>query len=459
MKGNIPLSVYHLIFMTTKTMYSCTKCDAQFPKWQGRCTECGSWGTLTLGSDEKSSTAEIKVKPAEVVRLADIEINENFKRLVTSIEEIDRVFGGGIVTGSLTLLSGEPGIGKSTLVAQIADALGKHHTILYSSGEESLGQVKMRLERLHCDLKNFNFVNATDIEKILATVEVQSPELVIIDSIQTVQTSAVAQEAGSLNQIRAVAVRCLEVAKRRNIAFIIIGHITKDGSIAGPKSLEHLVDTVLYLEQETARGYQLLRASKNRFGSTNELGVFEMTQAGFKEITNPSAIFLDETVSRASGSATSCIIEGTRPFLIEVQALVTKTIFGYPQRKTSGFDLNRLQVLAAVINKRTKCTIINQDIILNIVGGIKITDTGLDLAVAGAIISSLLDKPLDRHMLLLGEIGLGGEIRPISHLHNRLKEATKMGFKKIITPATQEVKTIKTTTVKTLNEAINAFWT
>lgn len=444
--------------MATKTVYTCTKCDTQFPKWQGRCTECGSWGTLTLGVEEKSATPQTTTKPAEVVRLADVEVGENFQRLATGIAEIDRVFGGGIVTGSLTLLSGEPGIGKSTLVAQIADALGKQHGIMYTSGEESLGQVKLRLERLNCNLKNFNFVNATDIDKILAAVETQTPELVIIDSIQTVQTSLVPQEAGSLNQIRAVAVRCLEVAKRRNIAFILIGHITKDGAIAGPKSLEHLVDTVLYLEQETARGYQLLRASKNRFGSTNELGVFEMTQTGFKEITNPSAIFLDETVSRASGSATSCIIEGTRPFLVEVQALVTKTVFGYPQRKTSGFDLNRLQVLAAVINKRTKFNITTQDIILNIVGGIKITDTGLDLAVAAAIISSLLDKPLDAQTLVLGEVGLGGEIRPIAHLHNRLKEASKMGFKKIITPPTQEVTKIKTITVKNLEEAIAAFW-
>lgn len=444
--------------MVVKTIYTCTKCDTQFPKWQGRCTECGSWGTLTLGTEEKSTSTRTVIPPAEVVRLADVEVSDNFQRLLTKIKEIDQVFGGGIVTGSLTLLSGEPGIGKSTLVAQIADALGKQHKIIYSSAEESLGQVKMRLERLGCDLKNFNFVNATDIEKILGAVEVQSPELVIIDSIQTVQTSLVTQEAGSLNQIRAIAVRCLEVAKRHNIAFIIIGHITKDGAIAGPKSLEHLVDTVLYLEQETARGYQLLRASKNRFGSTNELGVFEMTQTGFKEIANPSAIFLDETVSRASGSATSCIIEGTRPFLVEVQALVTKTVFGYPQRKTSGFDLNRLQVLAAVINKRTKFSIINQDIILNIVGGIKITDTGLDLAVAGAIISSLLDKPFDRHTLLLGEIGLGGEIRPIAHLHSRLKEAEKMGFKKILTPPTQEVSSIKKLVVKNLEEAMNAFW-
>jgi DNA repair protein RadA/Sms len=446
--------------MSVKTIYTCTRCDAQSPKWQGRCLECGAWGTLSLGTKEEKNNTKPSIAPAEIVRLADVSTDENFRRLETGTSEIDRVFGGGIVTGSLTLLSGEPGIGKSTIVAQIAEAIGKKHKIIYTSGEESLGQVKLRLERLGCNLQNFNFINATDIEKIISAVEIESPELVIIDSIQTVQTSLIPQEAGSLNQIRAVAVRCLETAKKRNIAFILIGHVTKDGNIAGPKSLEHLVDTVLYLEQETARGYQLLRASKNRFGSTNELGVFEMTHTGFKPILNPSAIFLDDTVSTTGGSATSCIIEGTRPFLIEVQALVTKTVFGYPQRKTSGFDLNRLQVLAAVINKRTKFNLTNQDIILNMVGGLRITDPGLDLAVCAAIISSFLDKPLDRQTLIIGEVGLGGEIRPVSHMNIRIKEAAKLGFKKIITPRfDQEVKGIKTTIVKNLDEAISALWT
>ena len=446
--------------MSVKTIYTCTRCDAQSPKWQGRCLECGAWGTLSLATKEEKTNQKLTVAPAEIVRLADVSTDENFRRLETGTSEIDRVFGGGIVTGSLTLLSGEPGIGKSTIVAQIADALAKKHKIIYTSGEESLGQVKLRLERLGCNLQNFNFITGTDIEKIIAAVDAESPELVIIDSIQTVQTSLIPQEAGSLNQIRAVAVRCLETAKRQNIAFILIGHVTKDGNIAGPKSLEHLVDTVLYLEQETARGYQLLRASKNRFGSTNELGVFEMTHSGFKPITDPSAIFLDDTVSTTGGSATSCIIEGTRPFLLEVQALVTKTVFGYPQRKTSGFDLNRLQVLAAVINKRTKFNLTNQDIILNMVGGLRITDPGLDLAVCAAIVSSFLDKPLNRQTLIIGEVGLGGEIRPVSHMNIRIKEAIKLGFKKIITPRfDQEVKGLKTTMVKNLDEAISALWT
>ncbi len=412
-------------------LFICSHCDAQYAKWQGRCNECGQWGTVT----EQSSTTRSATKAAAtVIDLNEVSNDDGFLRLRTEIEEIDRVFGGGIVSGSLTLLAGEPGIGKSTLVAQIADYIGKNNDVLYSSGEESLPQVKMRLERLNCSLDRIKFINDTDLDKIINAVEDLGPKLVIIDSIQTVQNASTTGEAGNINQIRAAAVRCLEIAKRRNIAFIIIGHITKDGTVAGPKSLEHLVDTVLYLEQETARGYQLLRASKNRFGSTNELGIFEMTGTGFKPITNSSSIFLEAETERASGSVTSCIIEGTRPFLVEIQALVTKTVFGYPQRKASGFDLNRLQVLCAVINKRTKINITAQDIIVNIVGGLEVDDPGIDAAVAAAIVSSMLDKPVNKKTLVLGEIGLGGEIRPISKTSQRLKEAEKLGFKTVLGP-------------------------
>ena len=423
-------------------LFVCSHCDAQYAKWQGRCNECGQWGTVI---EQNSGATKSSSKPATVINLKEVSSDDGFMRLKTNVEEIDRVFGGGIVSGSLTLLAGEPGIGKSTLVAQIADYLGKDNDVLYSSGEESLPQLKLRLERLHCSLDRLKFINDTDLDKILAAVEETGPKLVIIDSIQTVQTKETSGEAGGINQIRAAAVRCLEIAKRRNIAFIIIGHITKDGTVAGPKSLEHLVDTVLYLEQETARGYQLLRASKNRFGSTNELGIFEMTGSGFKAIKDSSSIFLDDETERSSGSITSCIIEGTRPFLVEIQALVTKTVFGYPQRKASGFDLNRLQVLCAVINKRTKINITAQDIIVNIVGGLEVDDPGIDAAVAAAIISSMLDKPVNKKTLILGEIGLGGEIRPISKSSQRLKEAEKLGFKTVLGPGQ----------IKNLNELIS----
>lgn len=413
------------------SLYICSNCDAQYPKWQGRCSECGQWGTIAQGAPDSATPT---VPAAQTIDLKSVSGEEGFLRLATGIEEIDRVFGGGIVSGSLTLLAGEPGIGKSTIVAQIADALSGEEKILYASGEESLPQVKLRLERLNCKLDNLLFCSDTDIEKILSAVEKNNPRLVIIDSIQTVHTLTVPGEPGGINQIRAVAVRCLETAKRRNIAFIVIGHITKDGTVAGPKSLEHLVDTVLYLEQETARGYQLLRASKNRFGSTNELGIFEMTGQGFIPVKNPSSVFLEGENQAASGSAISCVIEGSRPFLVEIQALVTKTVFGYPIRKASGFDLNRLQVLAAVINKRTKVNLMTQDIILNVVGGLEVDDPGIDAAVAAAIISSFFDKPIKGSQIILGEIGLGGEIRPVSQLSLRTKEAQKLGFKNVVGP-------------------------
>ena len=299
------------------------------------------------------------------------------------------------------------------------------------------------------------------MEKILASIEQVKPCLVIIDSIQAVYTSALPSESGSINQIRASAVKFLEIAKKNNIAIILIGHITKDGLIAGPKSLEHIVDTVIYLETETTHNYYILRTTKNRFGSTNEIGVFTMTGSGFKEITNPSAVFIDASKEKISGSIISCIIEGTRPFLIEIQALVTKTVFGYPQRKASGFDLNRLQILTAVLTKRTKINLTNQDVILNIVGGLKINDPALDLAICLSIASSLLNQIINRQTIVLGEVGLGGEIRNITKLEQRLAEAEKLGFTKAVLPdcagrpdCDVKTKKIKLTKIRNLNEII-----
>lgn len=442
----------------SSNIFSCSNCDAQYAKWQGRCNECQQWGTISQ-IESTSTNNKANVASATIVNLAELSGDDGFTRLKTNIEEIDRVFGNGIVSGSLTLLAGEPGIGKSTLVAQIGNELHSKNKILYASGEESLPQVKLRLERLNCKLDKFNFISDTDVDKIAASVEKNSPDLVIIDSIQTVHTNTIPGEAGSINQIRASAVKFLEVAKRRNIAFIVIGHITKDGAVAGPKSLEHLVDTVLYLEQETARGYQILRASKNRFGSTNELGIFEMTGSGFTPVKNPSAVFLEQDNHQASGSVISCIIEGTRPFLVEIQALVTKTAFGYPQRKASGFDLNRLQVLIAVISKRTKVNLATQDIIVNIVGGLKVDDPGIDAAIAAAIISSAMDKPIKNKQAILGEIGLGGEIRGISKASMRLKELSKLGFNSVLCPKVEQVsKEIKITSIKNLSDLISSLF-
>ncbi len=440
-----------------KTIFTCTNCDAQHPKWSGRCSECGSWGTLQEQvSDSKEEKKELvkKLGKADLIDLNSI-TNRSLSRLITGFGEIDRVLGGGIVPGSLVLLGGEPGIGKSTLVAQIADAIGQNYQTVYASGEESAGQVKARLERLKCNLKNIKFISETNVDKIIASANSAKPDVLIIDSIQTVYSSLIPAEAGSISQIRAAAVKFLELAKGSNIAVLLIGHITKDGQIAGPKSLEHIVDTVLYLENETSHNYCLLRATKNRFGSVNELGVLEMTGAGFKEVKNPGSVFIDSNLGAVSGSVISCVIEGTRPFLIDMQALVSKTVFGYPQRKTSGFDTGRLQVLSAVISKRTKINLINADIILNVVGGLKISDPALDLAACAAIISSQLNKNFDRRTLVLGEVGLGGEVRNIFRLEERLKEAERLGYTKALIPNIDvKVGKIELVKVKDLNDLV-----
>jgi DNA repair protein RadA/Sms len=420
-----------------KTVYTCGKCGAQAPKWSGRCLECGSWGTLseeTVSGEDLKKAQDSKVPAASLVDLSKTE-NSHLSRHKTGIGELDRVLGGGLVAGSLILLGGEPGIGKSTIVAQIADRLsGGKDRIVYVSGEESAGQVKGRLERLGCDLSKIGFISETNTEKICSAIRQERPLLAVIDSIQTVSTADVESEAGSLAQIRASAAKFLEVAKKDGVAVLMIGHITKDGQIAGPKSLEHIVDVVVYLEADTGGDYRVLRAAKNRFGSVNELGVFEMTGEGLKEVKNPSLIFLDKSAENISGSVISSIMEGTRPFLVNIQALVTKTVFGYPQRRASGFDLNRLQVLSAVLTKKTKFNLTNQDVIVNVVGGLRANDPALDLAVCQAIITSILNQASDRKTLVLGEVGLGGEIRNVAKLEARLKEAVSLGFEKAIIP-------------------------
>lgn len=441
-----------------KTIFSCSSCGAQFPKWSGRCLECGAWGTLNqeIKDREQEKAEEFKkISPAKIINLSDIK-SGSLKRLSTGLKEADRVLGGGLVPGSLILLSGEPGIGKSTLVAQIAGAEASNLQVIYASGEESAAQVKNRLERLNCRLDKFKFISETNVEKIIAAAKTNKPDLLIVDSIQTVYSSQVVTEAGGVSQIRAVAVSFLELAKEHDISVMLISHITKDGQVAGPKSLEHIVDTVLSLEAETRHNYALLRSTKNRFGSVNELGVLEMTSQGFKEIANPDSLFINETSGALAGSVLGCIIEGSRPFLIDLQALVSKTVFGYPQRKTSGFDLNRLQVLSAVISKRTKINLLAQDIILNVAGGLRISDPALDLAAVAAIISSYLNKPFRRDIIVLGEVGLGGEVRGIFRLEERLKEAKRLGFKEALIPDVKikEDFKLKLTKIKGLNDLV-----
>ena len=323
------------------------------------------------------------------------------------------------------------------------------------SGEESALQIKSRLERLNCDFEKIGFLRETDVEKISGRLIEDKPTLVIVDSIQTVYSSETPGEAGSVSQIRATTIKFLEIAKKNDITICLVGHITKDGQVAGPKTLEHIVDTVIYLENSKHEDYRILRAVKNRFGSINEIGIFEMTGVGFKEIKNPSAVFLESSEEAQTGSSISCIMEGTRPFLIEIQALVTKTVFGYPQRKASGYDLNRLQVLTSVLTKRGGINLSNQDVIVNIVGGMKINDTSLDLAVCLSIISSLLNISLKRKRIVLGEVGLGGEIRNVSRIKERISEAEKLGFEEAIIPnmkiASKKIKLIK---IKNLEELV-----
>jgi DNA repair protein RadA/Sms len=435
-----------------QTIYSCTKCGAQFPKWIGRCSGCGAWGTIT---EEIPETDDRKIKPIKVDKnlLVDFKNSQitDFARLETKINEFDRVLGGGIVVGSLILLGGAPGIGKSTLVLQICHNL-KTPT-LYVSGEESASQIKMRIDRLNLDFSNLKFLGENNIEKIASFIIEEKPGLVIIDSIQTLYSQELPSEAGSINQVRICTVKLLEIAKKYNISIIIIGHVTKDGLVAGPKSLEHLVDAVLYLEATATDNFRLLRSAKNRFGSTSEIGIFNMTGSGLTEVINPSELFLPQNQEPNSGSVITCVMEGSRPFLLEIQALVTKTLFGYPQRRASGFDSNRLQMLIAVLVKRAQIPLLNQDIHLNVTGGLKIDETGADLAVCAAIISSFKDKIIPADTILLGEVGLGGEIRPVYQIEKRIEEAQKLKFKNILCPV---IKTEKKglIMVKNLEEAI-----
>ncbi|MDD5043515.1 MAG: DNA repair protein RadA [Patescibacteria group bacterium] len=434
-------------------IYECSKCGAQTPKWGGRCLECGAWGTLeqvatTTTKEEKKSLAVA----GKTVKFSEIN-HLQFPRIKTSLEEFDAVVGGGIVPGSLTLLGGEPGIGKSTLILQIAAKVSDTRNVLYVSGEESGEQIKLRLERLKLSGKNISFLGETDVNAIVATLEKEKPILAIIDSIQTIYSPDIPSEAGSISQVRASTVRLLETAKKNNIPVFIIGHVTKEGLVAGPKTLEHLVDTVIYLEGERYQSYRLLRTVKNRFGSAGEVGVFEMTGGGMEEVKNPSLIFLQNKNTPSPGSAITCILEGSRPLLVEIQALVNRTNFGYPQRKSEGFNPNRLQVLIAVLTQRAKINLNASDVYLNVAGGLKIQEPAADLAVALAIASAAKNKGLDANTVILGEIGLGGEIRGINQLERRLKEIEKLGFKTVILPKLSQ----KITTKLKLIEATSLF--
>lgn len=442
--------------MTAKptATFVCGNCDAQFPKWQGRCPECGAWGSVTEGSPAR---AKEKARGSPGAAVAFSEVSEGLTtRIPTGIGEIDRVLGGGIVPGSLVLIGGDPGIGKSTLVLQLAVAVADKGSVLYVSGEESASQVKMRLSRLTPHGGSIRFLGETNIETIVATVEHEAPRLVIIDSIQTMYWPGIPGESGSIAQVRASTVKLLETAKRSLVAIVIIGHVTKEGMVAGPKTLEHLVDTVVYLEGDQYHAFRILRSTKNRFGSTNEVGVFDMQDKGLVEVKNPSAVFLSERQGGA-GSCVAAVMEGSRPFLVEVQALVNPTVFGMPRRTGTGVEFNRLQLLLAVLSKRVGLKLATQDVFVNVVGGIRVSEPAIDLAVCLAVASAVLNKPVDPLTVAVGEVGLGGEIRSVSELERRLKEAAHLGFTHAVIggrPPKGRIAPIDVFTVKTLAEAV-----
>lgn len=417
--------------MPKNTIYSCTNCGAQYPKWQGRCQECGQWGGLTEEIEPSQNTTK-RLPAKKPVDFKNINLSPE-SRLKTTLQEWDQVLGGGLVAGSVVLLGGDPGIGKSTLALQLASQIKK---TLYISGEESASQIKMRAQRLATDLNQLQFLNETDVDIICSSLEKIHPPLAIIDSIQTIRNPETPM--GSASQITAATAKLVEIAKKTNIPIIIIGHVTKEGVVAGPKTIEHLVDTVLYFETDNQHHYRLLRSIKNRFGPTGEIGLFEMTGQGLKEITNASQAFWQKTEQKKIGIIPSIVMEGSRAFIVEIQALTAKTSFGYPQRKAIGFDQNRLQMIIAVLAKTAKINLANQDIYLNVAGGMKIKETAIDLAVALAVTSSLYDLPWSQDQLALGEIGLAGEIRPVSQADKRIKEASKNGFNKIIINNTKQ---------------------
>ena len=421
----------------TKTVYSCSECGFESSKWMGKCPSCGAWNTMIedvrLPSNPTSSFSGGSARPALAQTLSSIQTTDE-ERFVTGISELDRVLGGGIVKGSVVLLSGDPGIGKSTILLQICNALQNHLKILYVSGEESAMQIKMRASRLGVENDHLSIMTDTDVQSICEYIRTAKPDLVMIDSIQTLQIHELSSSPGSIVQVRESTNLLLRTGKSLNIPVLIVGHVNKGGDIAGPKVMEHIVDTVLYFEGERNQSYRVLRAIKNRFGSTNEIGVFEMTEAGLCEVKNPSAMMLSGRLKNVSGDCITCVMEGTRPILAEVQGLVTTTGFGNARRTAAGFDYNRLNLLLAVLEKRLGLYFSNLDAYLNIIGGIRLDEPAADLAVALALVSGLKDKPVRESLVAFGEIGLSGELRSVPRAQARVTEAAKMGFTECLLP-------------------------
>lgn len=419
-----------------KSVYICSECGYESPKWYGKCPSCGEWNTMNEEIKEKTSAGFSKAKITNYtppVQIKDISTTDEI-RYKTGLSELDRVLGGGIVKGSLVLLGGDPGIGKSTILLQICEHLGKDHKILYVSGEESKRQLKLRATRLNVNNDNLYIQTQTDVELVSETIRQDKPDLVMIDSIQTMFLTELQSSPGSITQVRECTNYLMRVAKSLDIPLIIVGHVNKEGSIAGPKVLEHIVDAVLHFEGDKQMSYRILRAVKNRYGSTNEIGVFQMTDCGLIEVENPSMMLLSGRPKNVSGTCVACAMEGTRPILAEIQGLATTTGYGNPRRMSTGFDYNRMSLILAVLEKRAGYYFSNTDTYINVIGGLRLDETAVDIAVAMALVSSLKDVVIPEYALAIGEIGLAGEIRAVNHITQRVSEAVRLGFKRIVVP-------------------------
>ncbi len=446
--------------MKVKTKYVCTACGYESAKWMGRCPGCDGWNTLEeeiVKTDKQPARVATMLK-AKPTNLSQVDVTD-YSRLFCGIGELDRVLGGGVVRGSLVLVGGDPGIGKSTLLLQLATRLDKQVTLFYVSGEESEKQLKMRSDRLSDDAPSFMVLSETDITAINAALDEIKPDVLIVDSIQTMYHPDIASAPGSVSQVREATLALMRYAKENATAVFIVGHVTKDGAIAGPKVLEHMVDCVLYFEGERNHSYRILRAVKNRFGPTNEIGVFEMTDSGLTEVENPSMMLLEGRPEQAPGSAVVCTLEGTRPMLAEIQALVSPTAFGVPRRMATGVDYNRVNLMIAVLEKRVGLNLQNQDAYVNIIGGIRLDEPAVDLALALAIASAFRNRPIDNAIVAIGEVGLTGELRAVNQIERRIAEAKKLGFKACLIPQanTKNLKVpqgMKILPAKNLTEAL-----
>jgi len=448
----------------SKIVYQCTECGGQSTKWQGQCLHCFGWNTLVESLLERKGVKRYAslAKSNELTKLNEVETINILKRQ-TKISEFDRVLGGGFVPGGVILLGGDPGIGKSTILIQALSKITQDPSdpcnVIYISGEESSQQIAMRARRLELEVSDISILSEINLEKIVLTIEKNKPNVVVIDSIQTIYSEEITSAPGSVTQVRECSAQLTRIAKQLDITMILVGHVTKEGTLAGPRVLEHIVDTVLYFEGDPSSSFRMIRAFKNRYGAVNELGVFAMTEKGLKEVTNPSALFLSHHHKQVNGSCITCIQEGSRPMLIEIQALVDGSHGQSPKRLSVGLDHNRLAMLLASLNRHAGVACYDQDVFVNAVGGVKITEPGVDLAILCAIVSSFKDQPLDQKTVIFGEIGLAGEVRPVQRGQERLKEAAKLGFTRAIIPkanqAKQTIKGIEILPVESLSQALN----